>query len=178
MAVIERAMGMTTIDHCEPRSSSSSLKDIVMPAGSRRNFAIFTALAAVTMVSAVQAYAHHSFEAEYDANRPLTLKGVVTKMEWMNPHSRFYVDVKDEAGKITNWNIELASPNVLLRQGWKRDSLKVGDIVIVEASQARDGSNFANAQRVTLSDGRRVFAGSSGGNAIGSSTRKEEGSTK
>ena len=117
--------------------------------------------------------AHHSFAAEYDANKPLTLTGVVTKMEWMNPHSRFYVDVKDQAGNTVNWNVELASPNVLLRQGWKRDSLKPGDMVTVEASQAKDGSNFANAQRVTLADGRRVFAGSSGGDAIGSATRPE-----
>ena len=117
--------------------------------------------------------AHHSFAAQYDANKPLTLKGVVTKMEWMNPHSRFYVEVKDETGKIVNWNVELASPNVLLRQGWTRDSLKPGDLVTVEGSQAKDGSSMANAQRVTLSDGRRVFAGSSGGDAIGSAIRKE-----
>lgn len=119
------------------------------------------------------AVAHHSFAAQYDANKPLTLKGVVTKMEWMNPHSRFYVDVKDETGKIVNWNVELASPNVLLRQGWTRDSLKPGDLVTVEAAHAKDGSNMANAQRVTLADGSRVFAGSSGGDAIGSAIRKE-----
>lgn len=121
--------------------------------------------------------AHHSFEAEYDANRPLTLKGVVTKMEWMNPHSRFYIEVKDESAKATIWNVELASPNVLLRQGWKRDSLKPGDVVTVEAFQAKDGSNFANAERVTLSDGRHVFANSSG-DAIGSATRKQGGPDK
>ena len=119
------------------------------------------------------ATAHHSFAAQYDANKPLTLKGAVTKIEWMNPHSRFYVDVKDEAGKTVNWNVELASPNVLLRQGWTRDSLKPGDVVTVEAAHAKDGSNMANAQRVTLADGRRVFAGSSGGDAIGSAIRKE-----
>ena len=138
-----------------------------MSAGSRTNYSIVVVLTALVAFS-LQASAHHSFEAEYDANRPLTLTGVVTKVEWMNPHSRFYVEVKDQVGKITNWNVELASPNVLLRQGWKRDSLKPGDVVTVEASQARDGSNFANAERVTLADGRRVFAGSSGGNAIGS----------
>jgi hypothetical protein len=128
--------------------------------------------AAVVLAFAIRLSAHHSFEAEYDANKPLLLKGVVTRMEWMNPHSRFYVDVKDEKGQIVNWNVELASPNVLLRQGWTKDALKVGDQVTVEASQAKDGSRFANAQRVTLADGRNVFAGSSG-DAIGSATRKQ-----
>jgi hypothetical protein len=122
-------------------------------------------------IATVAGNAHHSFAAQYDANKPLTLKGVVTKMEWMNPHSRFYVDVKEQTGKTVNWNVELASPNVLLRQGWTRDALKVGDLVTVEGSQARDGSNMANAQRVTLADGRRVFAGSSGGDAVGSAIR-------
>jgi len=124
-------------------------------------------------IGTAAAAAHHSFAAQYDANKPLTLKGVVTKMEWMNPHSRFYVDVKDDAGNVVNWNIELASPNVLLRQGWTRDSLKTGDLVTVEGAHAKDGSNMANAQRVTLADGRRVFAGSSGGDAVGSAIRKE-----
>jgi len=124
-------------------------------------------------IGTAAAAAHHSFAAQYDANKPLTLKGVVTKMEWMNPHSRFYVDVKDDAGNVVNWNVELASPNVLLRQGWTRDSLKAGDLVTVEGAHAKDGSNMANAQRVTLADGRRVFAGSSGGDAVGSAIRKE-----
>jgi hypothetical protein len=107
--------------------------------------------------------AHHSFAAEYDANKPLTLKGTVTKVEWMNPHARFYVDVKDEKGVKTTWNLELASPNVLRRNGWLRDSLSVGDEVVVDASAAKDGSKMANARVVTLASGRRVFAGSSGG---------------
>ncbi len=106
--------------------------------------------------------AHHSFAAEYDEKKPVTLKGVVTKVEWSNPHARFYVDVKDDKGNVTNWNLELASPNVLVRNGWKRNSLQVGDAVEVSGSQAKDGSNMANARAVTLSDGRKVFAGSSG----------------
>jgi len=106
--------------------------------------------------------AHHSFAAEYDEKKPITLKGVVTKVEWANPHARFYVDVKDDKGNVTNWNLELASPNVLVRNGWKRNSLQVGDAVEVSGSQAKDGSNMANARAVTLSDGRKVFAGSSG----------------
>ena len=117
----------------------------------------------VLMVSSVAA--HHSFAAEYDANKPVTLKGTVSKVEWMNPHARFYVDVKDEKGTVTNWNLELASPNVLVRNGWTRHSLKVGDEVTVEGSLAKDGSKMANARVVKLADGRRVFAGSSGGDA-------------
>jgi hypothetical protein len=107
--------------------------------------------------------AHHSFAAEYDSNKPITVSGVVTKMEWMNPHARFYVDVKDADGKVTNWNFELGAIPVLLKQGWRKDSLKVGDQVTVEGSMAKDGSKSANARSVKLPDGRRVFAGSSGG---------------
>jgi outer membrane usher protein FimD/PapC len=85
-------------------------------------------------------------------------------MEWMNPHARFYVDVKDADGKVTNWNFELGAIPVLLKQGWRKDSLKQGDQITVEGSMAKDGSKSANARSVVLSDGRRVFAGSSGGN--------------
>ena len=122
-------------------------------------------LAAVVgfLVSAVPVLAHHSFAAEYDANKPVTLKGTVTKIEWTNPHSRFYIDVRDEKGTLTNWNLELASPNALVRRGWTRKSLNVGDEVTVEGSLARDGSKMANARVVTLANGRQVFAGSSGG---------------
>jgi hypothetical protein len=115
------------------------------------------------LVSAMPALAHHSFEAEYDAKKPVEVKGMVSKLEWMNPHARFYIDVKDESGKVTTWNFELGSPNVLKRQGWSRDSLKVGDMVTVEGYLAKDGSNLANARRVTLADGRKVFNGSTGG---------------
>ena len=110
-------------------------------------------------------HAHHSFAAQYDANKQVTLVGTVTKVEWTNPHAWFYVDVKDEKGVVTNWNLELASPNVLVRNGWTRKSLTVGDEVTVQGSAAKDGSKMANARAVTLGDGRRVFAGSSGGDA-------------
>ena len=123
-------------------------------------------IAAVGVAWAAQPLmAHHSFAAEYDANKPVTLKGTVTKVEWTNPHARFYVDVKDERGRVVNWNLELASPNVLRRNGWKRDSLNVGDEITVEGSLAKDGSKMANARVVKLSSGQQVFAGSSGGDA-------------
>jgi len=116
------------------------------------------------MVAAVPVTAHHSFAAEYDANKAVTLKGLVTRIEWTNPHARFHIDVKDDNGKVTSWNLELASPKVLLVQcGWTGKSLHIGDEVTVEGAMAKDGSTMANARVVTLADGRRVSAGSSGG---------------
>jgi hypothetical protein len=113
------------------------------------------------LLAPIPALAHHSFAAEYDAAKPITLKGTVTKVEWMNPHARFYIDVKDDAGKVANWEFELGSPNGLMRAGWTRNSLKQGDMVTVSGSLAKDGSNLANARQVTLGDGKRVFAASS-----------------
>jgi hypothetical protein len=107
------------------------------------------------------ALAHHSFAAQYDRNKQVKLNGAVTKVEWMNPHARFYIDVKDESGKAVNWELELGSPNGLTRAGWTRNSLKVGDTVTVEGYLAKDGTSLANAAKVTFADGRQVFGASS-----------------
>ena len=122
---------------------------------------MLSVMAGGLIMAAAPMLAHHSFSAEYDRSKPVTLKGTVTKVEWMNPHARFYLDVKDDAGKVTNWEFELGSPNGLMRQGWTRNSMKIGDTVIVEGSAAKDGSLIGNARNVTLSDGKRLFAASS-----------------
>ena len=114
------------------------------------------------------AFAHHSFAAQYDPAKLTQFAGTVTKVEWTNPHARFYVDVKDAQGGVTNWNFELGPPLVLRRLGWKQDSLKIGDEISVEGYLAKNGLKMANAKKVTLPDGSSVFAGSS---ADGSSTR-------
>jgi hypothetical protein len=106
--------------------------------------------------------AHHSFAAEFDAQKPVTLKGTVVKWEMINPHGWITIDVTQQDGKTAQWMIETSNPNGLMRLGWSKRSLKPGDEITVEAYRAKDGSNTANAAQVTLADGRKVFAGSSG----------------
>ncbi|MBV9505564.1 MAG: hypothetical protein JO323_11245 [Acidobacteriia bacterium] len=118
--------------------------------------------AAGLLLAVAPVKAHHSFSAEYDSSKKVSLKGIVTKVDWMNPHVYFYLDVKDDGGDITNWALEMGPPNGLQRNGWTRNTMKVGDEVIVEGTLAKDGSKQANARSVTLaSTGKRLGANSS-----------------
>ena len=121
---------------------------------------LFSLFAAVVLPSG-HAVAHHSFAAEFDAEKPVTLKGIVLKWEMVNPHGWITVDVTGPGGENVRWMVETSNPNGLMRLGWTKNSLKPGDQITVEAYRAKDGSNTANAARVTLADGRSVFAGSS-----------------
>lgn len=123
---------------------------------------LFSALV-VGAFAAAPAFAHHSFAAEFDSDAPIDLTGTVTKVEWANPHTYFFIDVTNADGKIENWALELGSPNGLMRRGWTRNSLKIGDTVSVTGWRAKDGSLKGNARSVVLSTGRKLFAGSSQG---------------
>jgi hypothetical protein len=114
------------------------------------------------VLAAMPAAAHHAFAAEFDSSKPITLHGVVTKMEWINPHAWMHIDVKDDDSKVTSWMIEAGTPNTLFRRGFTKDSLKIGTEVLVDGYQSKDGSNTANGRDVTLPDGRKLFLGSSG----------------
>jgi hypothetical protein len=166
---VRRNIGTPTVDSQEWLSYSSltpSSPCYKLPFV-RRIFLVLTAICAL-MVSA-PLLAHHSFSAEFDGSKLIELKGVVTRIDWTNPHVYFYLDVKDDKGNTTNWGCEAASPGSLHRQGWTRDSLKVGDQVIVGGYPARDGSKLADARRVTLPDGRRIFGGTPGDGGPGDS---------
>jgi len=123
----------------------------------------FAALAIVTglLLGTASAIAHHSFAAEFDASQAINLTGTVTKIEWMNPHTYFYLDVKETSGQVVNWGLEMGSPNGLMRAGWTRNTLKVGDVVTVEGSRAKDKAYIGNARVVVLAaTGKRLFAAS------------------
>lgn len=114
------------------------------------------------VLAAAPAVAHHSFAAEYDRNKQINLTGTVTKVDWMNPHMYFYIDVKEANGSVTSWGLENGNLSGLMRRGWRKDSLKIGDVVTVEGFLAKDGTHIANARSVKLSDGRKMFSGQFG----------------
>ena len=127
-------------------------------------------LAGGLLCAALPASAHHSFAAEYDAQKPIKITGTVTKVEWMNPHIYYYVDSKDDSGKVTNFAVEGGTPNQLYRQGWRKDSLRIGDTITVSGFRAKNAENVGNGRSITLPDGRELF---SGGSAPGSEGGKQ-----
>jgi hypothetical protein len=129
----------------------------------RAKLSVTAAAALLVAVAGVKIAAHHSFGAEFDANRPVKLQGTVVKMEWINPHSWIHIDVKDPVtGKVERWVVEGGAPNALLRRGWNKRSLAEGTPIIVEGYQAKDGTNRANGRDITFPDGKKLFVGSSG----------------
>jgi hypothetical protein len=122
---------------------------------------------AALVLAAPTVHGHHSFVAEYDGSKPVKVTGVVTKVEWTNPHIWFYVDVKDDAGRVVNWGFSGGAPGILMRRGISRSAMKAGDVVVVEGFRARDGSNNASGGRVTFADGRQVFTASAEDKAPG-----------
>ena len=128
----------------------------------RRKIAVVLAAAVVALAAAPVAEAHHAFSAEFDANRPIHLEGVVTKMEWINPHSWVHLDVTNDDGTTTSWMVGGGTPNTLLRRGFTKNSLLPGTEIIVDGYQAKDGSDKGNGRDLTFKDGRKLFMGSSG----------------
>jgi Family of unknown function (DUF6152) len=129
----------------------------------RRESLIVGGLCVALLVGVLPLIAHHSFAAEYDSNKPIKFEGKVTKVEWLNPHIYVYIDAKDTSGKTVNYAVEGGAPNGLFRQGWRKDTLKIGDAISVEGFLAKDGSNTVNARAWVLPDGRKVFGANNEG---------------
>ena len=126
----------------------------------RRKLSIIVALA-VLLLTVAPLWAHHAFQAEFDQEKPVSLKGKVTKMEWINPHAWIHIEVAGTDGKVTSWMIECGSPNIMLRRGFTKDSLEFGTELTVQGYRAKNGSNRANGSSVTFRDGRKLFVGGS-----------------
>jgi hypothetical protein len=127
-----------------------------------RLFGVVAGAAFAVAAAVVPVLAHHSFAAEFDAKKPVKLRGTVTKMEWINPHSWIHIDVKTPDGKVESWMVEGGAPNALLRRGWNKNSLLPGTEILVEGFQAKDGAMRANGRDITFPDGKKLFVGSSG----------------
>ena len=123
--------------------------------------------AAIALLASAPAFAHHSFGAEYDDTKPVNVTGVVTKVDWENPHIHFYLDVKDDSGNVIQWKFEGFPPNMLIRQGWRRETMKIGDTVSVYGWRARDGGNWAHSREITLPGGKKLFFGPPAGTGDG-----------
>lgn len=137
------------------------------------NIKAYALVGTALLISGNTALAHHSFAAEFDGNKSVRLVGKITRVEWTNPHSYFYVDVVDDKGQVTNWGCEGASPLALTRRGWKKGDLKIGDVIVVDGYRAKDGSHLVDARRVTFPDGRSLDGGSAGDNGpVGTPTQK------
>jgi hypothetical protein len=157
MTCVEFSSGLLHHSQTEARASGSDEEVQLV----KRNGCTLLLVLVSMMLAGGYTMAHHSFAAEFDADKPITLKGIVVKWEMVNPHGWITIDVTGSEGKTAQWMIETSNPNGLMRLGWTKRSLKPGDPITIEGYRAKDGSNTANASRVTLADGRKVFAGSS-----------------